>query len=91
LVKRYIGLNPAALARKYRAIRAAALLGEPDLSDEAEAEIATAFYDQPHMIREIRRYCGYTPTRLGGPRDPLFQQLLRMKNLDRFRNFRAIG
>lgn len=90
LVERYFGLPPAALARKYRAVRAAALLAKDDLSNEAEAEIGSAFVDQPHMIREIRRFCGYTPTRLGGPRDPLFQVLLQMKNLDRLKAFRAI-
>lgn len=91
LVERYFGLPPAALARKYRAIRAAALLANDNLSNEAEAEIGNAFVDQPHMIREIRRFCGYTPSRLGGPRDPLFQVLLQMKNLDRLKEFRAIG
>nr|WP_298931841.1 helix-turn-helix domain-containing protein [uncultured Erythrobacter sp.] len=91
LVTRYFGLTPRALARKYRAVRAASLLAQPELTDEGEAEIAAAFYDQPHMIREIRRYCGYTPTRLGGPEEPLFQALLRMKNLDRLKEFRVIG
>ena len=91
LVARYFGFAPAALARRYRAIRSANLLSQPDLTDEGEAEIAAAFYDQPHMIREIRRYCGYTPTRLGGPKDPLFQTMLRLKNLDRLREFRKIG
>ncbi|TRD11319.1 helix-turn-helix domain-containing protein [Erythrobacter insulae] len=91
LVTRYFGLSPRALARKYRAVRAASLLAQPELTDEAEAEIADAFYDQPHMIREIRRYCGYTPTRLGGPQEPLFQTMLRLKNLDRLKQFRSIG
>ena len=91
LVTRYFGLSPRALARKYRAVRAASLLAQPELTDEAESEIASAFYDQPHMIREIRRYCGYTPTRLGGPEEPLFQAMLRMKNLDRLKGFRTIG
>ena len=91
LVERYFGFTPAALARRFRAIRAANLLAQPDLSDEAEAEIAAAFYDQPHMIREIRRYCGYTPTRLGGESEPIFQTLLRMRNLDRLDQFRTIG
>ncbi|MBV7265543.1 helix-turn-helix transcriptional regulator [Erythrobacter ani] len=91
LVTQYFGLSPMALARKYRAVRAASLLAQPEITDEAEAEIATAFYDQPHMIREIRRYCGYTPTRLGGPEEPLFQAMLRMKNLERLKNFRRIG
>lgn len=91
LVTRYFGLSPRALSRKYRAVRAASLLARPKLTDEGEAEIATAFYDQPHMIREIRRYCGYTPTRLGGLKEPLFEQMLAMKNLDRLKEFRTIG
>ncbi len=90
LVERYFGLPPAALARKFRAVRAAALLSKQDLSDEAESEIALAFHDQPHMIREIRCFCGYTPTRLGGPQDPLFHTMIQMKNLDRLKEFRAI-
>ena len=73
------------------AVRAANLLSQPDLSDEAEAEIASAFYDQPHMIREIRRYCGYTPARLGGGDEPLFQTMLRMRNLARLRRYRNVG
>lgn len=91
LVIRYFGFAPAALARRYRAIRAASLLAQDGLTDEGEAEIAAAFYDQPHMIREIRRYCGYTPTRLGGDREPLFQTMLRLRNLERLRHFRRIG
>ncbi len=90
VVERYFGLPPAALARKFRAVRSAALLSKKDLSDEAEAEIAGAFFDQPHMIREIRRFCGYTPTRLGGPQDPLFHTMIQLKNLDRLEQFRAI-
>ncbi len=90
LVERYFGLPPATLSRKFRAVRSAALLSKKDLSDEAEAEIAHAFFDQPHMIREIRRFCGYTPTRLGGSQDPIFHTMIQMKNLDRLREFRAI-
>jgi AraC-like DNA-binding protein len=91
LVQRYFGFAPRQLARKFRAIRAANLLAEPNLTDEGEAEIAEAFVDQPHMIREIRRFCGYTPSRLGGPKDPLFMRLTNMQNLDRYRPYRAVG
>lgn len=91
LVLRYFGFAPRGLARKFRAIRTANLLAEPALTDEGDAEIANAFVDQSHMIREIRRFCGYTPSRLGGPGDPLFMRLTNMQNLDRFRPFRAIG
>ena len=91
LVGRYFGNTPAAIARKMRAIRASNLLAQPDLTDEGQAEIAAAFHDQPHMIREIRRYCGYTPTRLGGKREPMFITMLRMRNLERLKQFRLVG
>ena len=89
LVERYFGLPPAALARKYRAIRSAAMLAKDDLSDSEEAAIATAYYDQPHMIREIREFCGYTPTRLGGEGQPILKTLLQMKNFIRLQEFKA--
>lgn len=90
LVERFFGLPPAALARKFRALRASALLSTHDLSDAAQAEIADAFVDQSHMIREIRKFCGYTPSRLGGPGDPIFHTMIRLKNLDRLKHFRKI-
>ncbi len=91
LTLRYFGFAPRALSRKFRAIRAANLLAQPDLTNEGEAEIAEAFFDQSHMIREIRRFCGYTPARLGGQGAPMFQRLTHMQNLDRLKPYRAIG
>lgn len=91
LVQQYFGFAPRGLARKFRAIRAANLLAQPGLTDEGEAEIACAFVDQPHMIREIRRFCGYTPSRLGGCDEAMFLRLTNMQNLDRFRPYRAVG
>ena len=90
-MQQYFGFAPRGLARKFRAIRAANLLAQPTLTDEGEAEIACAFVDQPHMIREIRWFCGYTPARLGGAGDSLFLRLSNMQNLDRFRPFKPIG
>jgi AraC-like DNA-binding protein len=79
LITHYFGLPPAALARKMRAIRAAELLAHPALSDEGAAEIAEAFHDQPHMIREIRRYCGYTPSQMRKADEPLLQRCCACK------------
>lgn len=90
LVGRYFGFTPKALARKFRAIRAANLLAQPDLTDEGEAEIADAFHDQSHMIREFRRFCGFTPTHIKGLDDSMFKRLTHMQNLDRLEQFRAI-
>ncbi|WP_423141392.1 helix-turn-helix domain-containing protein [Parablastomonas sp. CN1-191] len=76
LVLRYYGLAPKALARKYRALRAAALLVDPNLPDAAVPAIAGHFYDQSHMIREIRLFAGRTPARLGDGDQPYLSALL---------------
>lgn len=57
--KRYFGSPPKVLARKYRALRAAVAMthSDPDLDDL----LVDGFYDQSHMIREIKYFTGMTP------------------------------
>lgn len=81
LVDRYFGLPPNALRRKYRALRAAAMLSVPDLPAEEEAAIIGAFYDQPHLIREIRLFVGRTPARLSDEPDSYLTEMLELRNL----------
>jgi AraC-like DNA-binding protein len=81
LVEQYFGLPPRALARKYRALRAAALLSAPELSMENEAEIAEAFFDQSHMIREIAHFVGRTPARLSDNATPYLAEMIAPNNL----------
>ncbi|HSJ77534.1 MAG TPA: helix-turn-helix domain-containing protein [Erythrobacter sp.] len=81
LVEQYFGLTPRALARKYRALRAAALLSAPHLSMEDEAELAEAFFDQSHMIREIAHFVGRTPARLGDQTTPYLAEMIDQRNL----------
>jgi len=85
LVERYFGLPPTALARKYRALRAAALMSLPQLSPEVEAELGEAFYDQSHMIKEIRAFVGRTPARLSDDESPFLSEMLDLTN------FRELG
>ncbi|MDP3673893.1 MAG: helix-turn-helix domain-containing protein [Novosphingobium sp.] len=85
LADRYFGLPPTALARKYRALRAAVLLSRPDLSDDEMAAVQDHFYDQPHMIREIRLFAGRTPGKIADPDTPLISAIMDL------RNFRQIG
>ena len=85
LVERYFGLPPQSLARKYRALRAAALLSFPQLTDEYEAELADAFFDQSHMIREINLFAGRTPARLSDNDTPFLSEMIDP------RNFRELG
>ena len=56
---RYFGSPPKELARKYRALRAAVAMthGDPDLDDL----LVEGFYDQSHVIREIKHFTGMTP------------------------------
>lgn len=66
LITRYFGTPPKQLMRKYRALRAASLLIDPACTPELRAKIESLFYDQPHMIREIRQFAGRTPGALDG-------------------------
>lgn len=56
------GAPPKLLARKYRALRAAVALanGSTTLDDL----IAEGFYDQSHLIRELKQFTGLTPRQL---------------------------
>lgn len=64
LVARFFGQPPVRLIRRYRAIRAATLLSMPEISAELREEIHAAFYDQAHMIKELRHFTGRTPRAL---------------------------
>jgi AraC-like DNA-binding protein len=62
--RRYYGVPPAQVLKRYRAIRAAIVLANPALPDELRDEVFTSYFDQAHLIRDIRRYTGRTPTQL---------------------------
>ncbi len=64
LCRRYFGVPPAQLLKRYRAIRAAMLLANDGLFTSARDEMLAAYFDQAHLIRDIRRYTGRTPRRL---------------------------
>jgi AraC-like DNA-binding protein len=60
--RRYYGAPPKLLARKYRALRAAvALVSESQSVDDL---IARGFYDQSHLIREVKQFTGHTPRQI---------------------------
>ena len=80
LADRYFGLPPTALARKYRALRSAVLLSRPSLSDDDIAAVQDHFYDQPHMIREMRLFAGRTPARIADPDTPYLSAIMDLRN-----------
>ncbi len=62
MTKRHYGMPPKKLARKYRALRAAHILALGDSLDESE--FSYIFYDQSHLIREVKQFTGLTPSQL---------------------------
>ena len=56
------GAPPKLLARKFRALRAAVAMRGHDLSfDDA---VGHGFYDQSHLIREVKQFTGLTPKQI---------------------------
>lgn len=86
LIHTYFGASPKQVMRKYRALRAATALCDPDASSELRDRVESLFYDQPHMIREIRHFTGRTP----GALDSDDSKILRMwLSKDNFRQLEA--
>jgi AraC-like DNA-binding protein len=62
MTHRYYGLPPKTLSRKYRALKTAMLIAR---GEDIEANgIADSFYDQSHLIRELKRFAGLTPQQI---------------------------
>ncbi len=71
ITKRYYGMPPKKLARKYRALRAAQALARGDSLDDTG--LSLAFYDQSHLIRELKAFTGLTPRQLKAGESQLTQ------------------
>ncbi|MEO1048618.1 MAG: AraC family transcriptional regulator [Pseudomonadota bacterium] len=74
LCRRYYGVPPAQLLKRYRAIRAAMILAQKDPPAQLRDEILAAYFDQAHLIRDVRRYTGFTPKAL--LKEPIAQEML---------------
>lgn len=81
----YFGCAPKQLMRKYRAVRAAMLLNDPACTNENVDLVQDLFYDQSHMIREIRYFVGRTPARLSGQPESLLSMWLDKENIRELR------
>ena len=56
------GAPPKLLARKYRALRAAVAMRAGELN--FDAAVGMGFYDQSHLIREVKQFTGLTPKQI---------------------------
>lgn len=73
ICKDHLGSPPKYLIRKFRAVRAAMLLSDPECSPETRDHVLNHFYDQSHLIREISLFNGRTPKFLSGDSAPLLK------------------
>lgn len=64
LCRRFFGVPPAQVLKRFRAIRAAMVLANPAMPVALRDELLASFFDQSHLNRDIRRYTGRTPTQL---------------------------
>jgi AraC-like DNA-binding protein len=87
--KRYFGSPPKELARKYRALRAAVAMthGDPDLDDM----LVEGFYDQSHVIREIKYFTGMTPRAFAENPTELNREIAKRIALERQNPIRRSG
>jgi AraC-like DNA-binding protein len=81
IIRQYFGASPKQLTRKYRALRAAIVLVDPEASAELKAMVESLFYDQSHMIREIRHFTGRTPGALDSDDSKILRIWLSKDNL----------
>jgi AraC-like DNA-binding protein len=62
ICRRFFGVPPAQVLKRFRALRAAMLLSQPGMSQELHDQLMGSYFDQAHLIRDIRRYTGRTPS-----------------------------
>lgn len=60
--RRFFGVPPAQVIKRFRALRAAMLLVQPGVSKALGEQLLATYFDQAHLIRDMRRYTGRTPT-----------------------------
>jgi AraC-like DNA-binding protein len=68
LFRQHVGLTPKAVLRRYRLHEVLARADQrPDWASVAHA---LGYFDQAHLIRDVRAELGVTPTHLGRPQGP---------------------
>lgn len=81
-VSRDYGLPPKKVLRRARALdMAASLLGVVDPAEEEELQLR--YFDQSHLIKEIRHFFGMTPSDLSGNPHPLLRNNLEIRQTRR--------
>lgn len=79
--KRYFGSPPKQLARKFRALRTAIAMTHKDAN--LDDILAEGYYDQSHLIREMKHFTGMTPVMFAQQPTVYNQQLAKRVALER--------
>jgi AraC-like DNA-binding protein len=79
--KRYFGSPPKQLARKFRALRTAIAMTHKDAN--LDDILAEGYYDQSHLIREMKHFTGMTPMAFAEQPTVFNQQLAKRIELER--------
>ena len=79
--KRYFGSPPKVLVRKFRALRTAIALTHKDA--DLDDILSEGYYDQSHLIREMKHFTGMTPGAFAEQPTLLNQQLAKRIELER--------
>ena len=79
--KRYFGSPPMQLARKFRALRTAIAMTHKDAN--LDDILAEGFYDQSHLIREMKHFTDITPVVFAQQPTVYNQQLAKRIALER--------
>lgn len=66
ICRRFFGVPPAQVLKRFRALRVAMLLSQPGISQDVHDQLMATYFDQAHLIRDIRRYTGRTPSQFRG-------------------------
>lgn len=80
LTRRSYGGPPKLIARKYRALRAASLLGTDGVQWQDVA--SEGYYDQSHFIRDFKQFTGLTPRQFQSDPSPVTRLMLQRRTLN---------
>jgi AraC-like DNA-binding protein len=69
-----VGMTPKLFARVRRFQRAIAMVGQVTTPDWAGVALVCNYYDQSHLIRDFRAFCGLSPGEYLRQRSPLVKE-----------------
>ncbi len=76
IVKRYFGQPPSQVARRLRAAFVASVTSHQQTTAEVDAAIGETYFDQSHMIRDVKASTGRSPSKIGKERSSLLSDIL---------------